>query len=156
MVGAELVVGYVFAWVAGKVRRAGSRADGQLNAALDLGVDRAGEKLHALVAGRPGAAAALERLNAEAEEGLAQPSAVTVQWLAAVVAHAQQDARFAAELDALVGQVQAGAGTVSAGDGSVAAGGDVRVDARDGSFAAGVVQGDVRFGDPRVPGTGEG
>lgn len=69
MVGAEIAVGYMFAWLVRKVRRAGKRADGQVDMALDASVDRLGEKLHELVSGRLHGDAALERLAGSATQG---------------------------------------------------------------------------------------
>lgn len=155
MVGAEVVVGYLFAWVVRKVRRVGERADGQVDAALDAGVDRLGGKLHELVAGRPGAQAALERLGAEARQGLEAPSPVTAQWLGALVQDAaERDGQFAAAVDALVEQLQAtqgGAGRVQA-PGGVAVSGRMEIKAEGGSVAAGVVHGGVQMGNPPLPG----
>ena len=42
VVGAEMVVGYVFAWLAGKGGRAARRADQQVDEAVDATVDRLG------------------------------------------------------------------------------------------------------------------
>jgi hypothetical protein len=49
VVGAELVVGYVFAWLARKGWRAARRTDAQVDQAIDTTVDRLGGKLHELV-----------------------------------------------------------------------------------------------------------
>lgn len=155
MVGAEVVVGYLFAWVVRKARRVGERADGQVDAALDAGVDRFSGKLHDLVAGRPGGQAALERLNTEAQQGAQAPSAVTTQWVAAVVQDgAERDGQFAATVEALVAQLQAaqsGGGGAQA-PGGVAVSGQMDVRAEGGSVAAGVIHGGVQVGNPPSPG----
>jgi hypothetical protein len=158
MVGAELVVGYVFAWFAGKARRAAGRADAQVVCLVDEGVDRLGGRLHELVAGRLRNDPALERLEGEAERGLGEPSArVKQRVVLALEDAAADDPGFDAELEEVVRLLEAAhrnAGVFAEG-GGLAAGGDVNVRAQGGSFAAGVVQGNVTFANPRVPGTGE-
>jgi len=157
VVGAEIAVGYMFAWLVRKARRAGERADGQVDMALDASVDRLGEKLHELVSGRLHGDAALERLAAEAQQKPETPSQRAVQRVAlALEDAADDDPEFGVAVEELVRQLQAAEQkdrSVSASDGSVAVGGDVNVRAKDGSFAAGVVQGDVSFGNPHAPGT---
>jgi hypothetical protein len=156
VVGAELVVGYVFAWLAGKGRRAAQRADGKVDQAVDTTVDRLGEKLHELVAGKLAGDASMVKLTEEAQQGAVEPSARTRTRVAlAVEEAAEQDPDFDVAVEKLVRQLGAAHGGVSAGAGGVTAGGDVRVQADGGSFAAGVVQGNVNFGNPRVPGTGQ-
>jgi hypothetical protein len=158
VVGAELVVGYVFAWLAGKGRLAARRADWQVDQAVDGAVDRLGGKLHDLVAGKLHGDASLVRLNEEASQGAVEPSARTRTRVAlAVEDAAERDADFGAAVEELVRQLQAAQrrGPVSAEAGGVAVGGDVRVQAESGSFAAGVVQGDVSFGNPPAPGTAQ-
>ena len=159
MVGAELVVGYLFAWIAGKSRRAARRADEQLDQAVDAAVDRLGGRLHELVAGKLAADAALQRLTEEADQGAVEPSARTRTRVAlAVEDAAENDPAFGAALQELLRQLQTaqrGAGA-SAGDGGVAVAGNVDVRADGGSFAAGVVRGDVHFTNPPAPGMGKG
>jgi len=158
VVGAEIAVGYVFAWLVRKARHAGQRADGQVDSALDAGVDRLGEKLHDLVAGRLHGDAALERLTAEAQQGPEAPSPRVAQRVAlALEDAADDDPDFGTALEDLVRQLQEAertAGSVAAADRGVAIGGNVSARADGGSFAAGVVTGDVHFGNPPVPGTG--
>jgi hypothetical protein len=154
VVGAEVVIGYLFAWAVRKARRAGERADGQVDAALDAGVDRAGQKLRELVAGRPGGDAALERLATDAEQGLQAPSSITAQWLEALLNDAaQRDERFAAAVDALVGQLQAARPDVTASaPGGVAVAGTQQISAASGGVSAGVLHGGAHVGNPPVPG----
>jgi hypothetical protein len=158
VVGAEIAVGYVFAWLVSKARHAGQRADGQVDAALDAGVDRLGEKLHDLVAGRLSGDASLERLGAEATRELEGPSERTVQRVAlALHDAADDDPQFGAAVEDLVRQLQdahRASGAVSAADGGVAIGGSVQATARDHGFAVGVVQGNVVLGNPSAPDTG--
>jgi hypothetical protein len=157
VVGAELVVGYVFAWLAGKGMRAARRADGQVDQAVDAAIDRLGGKLHEMVAGKLNGDASLVRLSEEASQGSVEPSARTRARVALAVEDAvERDAVFGVAVEELVRQLQAAqGGGLSAEAGGVAVGGDVRVRAEGGSFAAAVVQGDVSFGNPPVPGTGQ-
>ncbi len=115
-----------------------------------------GGKLHELVAGKLSGDASLVKLTQEAERGAVEPSARTRARVAlAVEDAAEQDPDFDVAVEQLVRELEAAHRGVSAGAGGVAVGGDVRVRADGGSFAAGVVQGDVSFGNPRVPGTGQ-
>ena len=156
MVGVEIVVGYVFAWLVRKARRAGGRADGHVDAAVDAAVDRVGEKLHALVAGKLAPDPVLERLNAEAGEGAEAPTPRTAQRLALALEDAiEQDASFGEALQRLTEQYQAalGVGAAVAGDGAVAIGGPVSVQADRGSAAAVMMTGGVNIGgNPPQPG----
>lgn len=112
-------------------------------------------QLRELVAGKPGADAALQRLDEEPRRGLERPSAVTSQWLAAVLAAAaEQDPDFAAQVDALVEQLRAvgpGAG-VAVAPGGVAVSGSQQISAPGGGVAAGVIHGGAQTGNPPVPG----
>ncbi|MFE6870096.1 hypothetical protein ACFVFS_26510 [Kitasatospora sp. NPDC057692] len=63
--GAEIAVGYVFAWLVRKARLLAGRADTEVDQALGAGMDR----LHELVAGALGQDPALERAAEEAEQG---------------------------------------------------------------------------------------
>jgi hypothetical protein len=155
MVGAEIAVGCVFAWVARKARRVGARADEQLDATLDAGVDRAGEKLYELVAGRLASEPALEQLIGQAEQGADTPSPRTVQRVALALEDvAEKDAAFAATLDALIEQAravqQAGVG-VALAPGGVAVSGSQQNSAHTGGIAAGVIHGGAQAG-PQAPG----
>jgi hypothetical protein len=154
VIGAEIVVGYVFAWVARKARRVGARADEQVDATLDAGVDQAGEKLHELVVGKLKGDPALERLVAEAEQGASTPLPRTAQRVALALEDAgEQDPKFAAAVDALAEQLratQSGAGAASA-PGGVALLGPQQIHADNGSIAAAVIHGGAQVG-PQVPG----
>lgn len=143
MVGVELVAGYLFAWLAGKARRAGQRADGQIDTALDAGVDRLCAKLYSLVAGKLRGDRGLARLEREANEGLAAPSADASTWIALAVKDASQaDPEFDRAMTALVAQLQqathSAGNSVSARSGGLAVGGSQTNHATDHSIAAGV------------------
>jgi hypothetical protein len=155
MVGADVVVGYVFAWLVGKARRVGARADGQVDEALDAGVDRVGERLHELVSGRLHDDPAWERLTGEAREGLEVLSARTGARVALALEDAvEHDPAFGGAVDELVARLSAG-GTV-AGPGGVAVAGSLDIRAGGGSIAAGVIHGGARVGNPLVPGPRQG
>ncbi|MFE5031265.1 hypothetical protein [Streptomyces sp. NPDC056683] len=156
MTGVEIAVGYVFAWAVRKARRVAGRADAEVDLALDEAMDR----VHGVVTRRLGNDPELERLEAEAEAGQEEPSALTRQRVEAAVSRAvEEDAGFARELDVAVAAVQEAAraaGGVVAGAYGLAVGGDLSVKAEGGSFAAGVanVRDGVRLGNPQQPGTG--
>ena len=151
MFGGEVVVGYVFAWLVRKARRVGERVDGQVDEAVDGGVDRLGGKLHDLVAGRLQGDPALERLSAEAEQGLEVPSPRTAQRVAlALEDAAERDPRFAQAVQELVSRLAAGSAV--AGEGGMAVAGSMEIRAEGGSIAAGVVHGGARVGNPPAPG----
>jgi hypothetical protein len=138
VVGVELVVGYVFAWLVRKGRRAGWRADGHVDQAVDAAVDRLGGKLHELVAGKLHDDPSLVRLTEEADQGVVEPSTRTRTRVAlAVEDAAERDVDFAAAIEELVRRLQAAQGGVSAGTGGVAVGGDVQVSATQNGFAIG-------------------
>ena len=151
MGGMELVVGYLFAWFAGKGKRAARRANEQVDRSVDAAVDRLGEKLHELVAGKLASEPALTRLAEEADQGAAEPTPRTRARVALAVEDAvERDPAFGAAIEELVRQLQANrSGSGVAIDGNV----DVRADHN--SFAAGVIQGNVNFGNPQTPGTGQ-
>ncbi|MFI1094141.1 hypothetical protein [Streptomyces sp. NPDC020917] len=149
MVGVEIAVGYVFAWAVRKARRVGGRADAE----VDQVVDAAMERLHALVARRLGPDASLTRVEEEAAAG-GELTPRTRQRLELALEDAvERDAVFAEALNQAVEEVRAAAGPggVSAGDGGLAVGGDLDIRADHGSAAA-VRMGDVRLGNPPVPG----
>lgn len=155
MVGAELAVGYLFAWLVRKAKRAGERADEHVDAALDAGVDQLSAKLHELVSGRLHGDPALERLSGEARKALESPSPrVATRVALALEDAAGEDEQFGADVEELVRRIQAVERPVKA-VGGVAVGGDITVHARGGSVALGVVQGDVSLGNPPVPATGQ-
>jgi hypothetical protein len=86
---------------------------------------------------------------------LEQASAtLAAQWTTRLADLLEENPEVEAELRALVEEVRAALpeGTVSAIDHSVAAGRDMKISADHGSFAAGVVHGDVRPPGPTGPG----
>ena len=151
MFGAEVVVGYVFAWLVRKAKRVGERADDHVDEALDAGVDRLGEKLHDLVTGRLRGESALERLESEAGEGKEAPSPRTAQRMAlALEDAAEQDPEFAGAVEGLVSELKAASAV--AGAGGLAVAGSLTIHAEGGSIAAGVIHGGAQVGNPSVPG----
>jgi hypothetical protein len=101
MPGLELVAGYLAAWVISKARRAAGRVDGEIDRALDMAMDR----LYALVLDKLGADPALKKLQTDAKRRVKDPRTHTRVRLALEDA-AEQDPRFAAELDKALQQVQ--------------------------------------------------
>lgn len=128
MIGVELVVGWLTAYVWRKARRMAGRADGEVDRVLDSGMDR----LHDLIAAKLGADPCLAKLTAEAAADLSVPSvsARTRQRVElALVDAVESDAAFAADLDAIMAglrrahpstAVATGTGTAQAGGGGVA------------------------------------
>jgi hypothetical protein len=151
VVGADLVVGYLFSWLVRKAKRVGTCADERIDQALDAGVDRAGERLHELVAGRLHGDPAFERLSVEAGQRLKEPTPRTAQRVTlALEDAAEQDPGFADAVDALVAILAAGSAV--AGAGGLAVAGPMQVHAEGASIAAGVVNGGARITNPPVPG----
>lgn len=106
MVGAELAVGYLFAWAVRKARRVAVRADAEADNALDAGMDR----LHEVVVARLGQDPALERAAEEATSGLDEPTERTRRRLTdALEDAAERDALFAEALEQAVATVRAAA-----------------------------------------------
>jgi hypothetical protein len=97
-------------------------------------------------------------LTAEAQQVPEAPSPRLAQRVAlALEDAAEDDPDFGTALEELVRQLQEAerrSGPVTATAGGVAIGGNVSVHAEGGSFAAGVVSGDVSFGNPPASGTG--
>ncbi|MEV6742600.1 hypothetical protein AB0N14_39385 [Streptomyces sp. NPDC051104] len=99
MTGFEIVVGYLCAWGVRKARRVGERADGEVDRALDAGLDR----LQDLVRQKLGEDTALHRLTEEAASGQGAPSNRTRQRVQlALEDAAEHDAAFAADLEQAV------------------------------------------------------
>ncbi|WP_194924122.1 FxSxx-COOH system tetratricopeptide repeat protein [Catenulispora pinisilvae] len=138
MVGAELVVGYLFAWLVGKGKRAARQADAQVDKALDAAVDRLGGKLHELVAGKLVGDTALARLDEEAGQGAIEPSARTRARVALAIEDAlESDVSFGEAVEELVRRLQTAQGVTIVAAGGVAVQGDVRVSAGPEGFAIG-------------------
>lgn len=151
MFGAELAVGYVFAWAVRKVRRVAGAADEVVDQALDASVER----VHQLVVERLGGERALARVEEEAAAGSAELSEQSRQFLLLALDDAAgRDAVFAQALERAVAAVQeaqaGGAAVLASGDG-IAVGGNVDIKAESGSAAA-LRMGDVTLGNPQVPG----
>ncbi|MEU2712302.1 hypothetical protein [Streptomyces sp. NPDC007205] len=157
--GAEIAVGYVFAWLVAKARRAAGRADAEVDRGLDAGMDR----LHDLVSRKLGQDPALQRAREEAEAGQTEPSDRTQRRLTDALEDAgERDAAFAEALENLVKELQdsagPGRGGVSASRDGQAIGGNVDIRAEGGSAAA-LKMGDVTIGsagNPRQPGPDQG
>jgi|SRR5882757_6235513 len=151
MFGAELAVGYVVAWAVRKARRVAGAADEVVDQALDSAVDR----VHDLVAERLGGERALARVEEEAAAGSGELSEQSRQFLLlALEDEAGRDAAFARDLKqavAAVREAQAGGASVLASGDGIAVGGNVDIKAEGGSAAA-VRMGDVRLGNPPLPG----
>ena len=151
MIGTEVAVGYVFAWLVRKAKHVGERADGEVDHALDAGVDRVGAKLHELVAGHLHGDPALGQLAVEADEGLENPSPRTAQRLALALEDAtERDPQFARALDALVSQLMADSAVAGAGGLTVI--GSLNIHAEEGSIAGGVINGGAQIQTPLAPG----
>ncbi|MFE6056853.1 hypothetical protein ACFQ6N_39460 [Kitasatospora sp. NPDC056446] len=156
--GVEVAVGYVFAWAVRKARLIAGRADGEVDRALEAGMDH----VHDVVSRKLGQDPALEQTVEEAGEGQGQLSDNTRQWLEASLNNAaRKDAEFAAALKAAVEQAQAverAAAGVSANGGSIGIGGDAHVHAEGGSVAAVQISGPVTLGpaNPQQPGAVQG
>ena len=104
MMGIELAVGYVCAYLVRKARRAGGRVDEDVDQALDAGLDR----LHALVQERLGESPGLQ--EAEQLSALAGATADDVTGKAEklkeeMTALSRRDSTFAAELQKAVNGV---------------------------------------------------
>ncbi|MCL2554993.1 MAG: chromosome partitioning protein [Actinomycetia bacterium] len=144
MSGIEVAIGYLFAWLVRKARRVGGRADAEVDRTLDTAMDH----LHDLVGARLGEDPALERLADEAAAGGESPSVRTrLQVQLALEDAAEQDPGFRQALDRAVAQVRAAEGRAHGG---TSVGGDVHIEARDGSAAAWTM-GDVTVGNPPAP-----
>ncbi|MGW2640973.1 hypothetical protein [Streptomyces sp. NPDC001348] len=153
MVGAELVVGYVFGWLLRKAKHAANRADGQVDAALDASVDSLCERLHGLVSDKLARDPGFDRLTQEAAQGQEHPSPRTAQRVAlALEEAAEEDEQLAREVDALITQLQALGGVrTNASDGGVAVTGALEIQADSGSIAAAVIHGGARVERPHRP-----
>ena len=150
--GLEVVAALAAGYLWRKWRRVSGRADAEVDAVLDAGMDR----LHRVVAARLGTDSAVVRLEQEARSGLEQNPRTLERVRLAIEDAADDDPGFREVLERLVAELQSAekAGGVSAGDGGLAVGGDIHIAAEGGSVAGGVVnvEGGVSLGNPRVPG----
>ncbi|MFB7569243.1 hypothetical protein [Streptomyces sp. NPDC056165] len=106
MIGAEVAVGYVFAWLVRKAKRAGGRADGEVDRVVDAVMDR----MHDLVSVTLGQDRALERAREEADDGQQEPSDLTGRLLKKSLEDAaERDPAFAEALETLIKELQAAA-----------------------------------------------
>lgn len=144
VIEAGVVAGYMVAWAARKARRAAGPLDAEVDAAIDVGLDR----LHTAVAGKLGTHPVLEDLAEEAAADGGQVSELTRQRLELeVTAAALKDDGFGREVTDLVAQLrsaeQVGGGSVVAGPGSAVFTGDAHAQASGDGFAFGQVGRDV-------------
>ncbi|MGW4563232.1 hypothetical protein ACWEN3_12745 [Streptomyces sp. NPDC004561] len=103
MTGIEIAIGYLFAWAVRKAQRVAGRADGEVDRALDAGMDR----LHDLVSRKLGNDSALHRLTEEAASGRESPSDRTRQRVLLALEEADEtDSGFAADLEQAVAHLQ--------------------------------------------------
>ncbi|MFI8387902.1 hypothetical protein [Streptomyces sp. NPDC085540] len=144
----EIAVGYVFAWAVRKAHLVAGRADGEVDRALEAGMDR----VHDVVSRKLGQDGALVQVEREAGADPAELAANTRQWLALSLNNAaKHDAQFAAALLAVVKEVreaERAAGVSASGDG-IAIGRDVSVHAETGGVSAVRIDGPVTTGVPR-------
>jgi hypothetical protein len=149
MIGIEVAVGFLIAWVVRKAGRVGRRVDAEVDQVLDAGLGR----LHDLVVAKLSGDPALERLQIEAGESGEVGTRTQARVRMALEEAAAQDPAFVAELEAAVAQVQAaqpGGGQAWAGEHGVAVAGGGH--ATDGGVAVGgVTGGSVSFGERRDP-----
>jgi len=131
--GLELVVGYLAAWAWLKARRVAGRADTEVDAALDAGMNR----LHEMIAAKLAADPALEQLEIHAGADLDQvtiPDRTRERVRLSLEDAVEADTVFAARLEELVAELRAAqetsgtgppAGVVASGERAVAVGGDI-------------------------------
>ena len=149
VIGFEVAVGFLIAWVVRKAGRLGHRVDAEVDRVMDAGLDR----LHDLVAVKLGGDPALEKLRSEAGESGEVGPRTQARVRMALEEAAEQDPVFAAEFEVAVAQVQAaqrGDGGASAGERGVAVAGGVHAD-NGGVAVGGVTGGSVSFGERRDP-----
>lgn len=150
MFGAEIAVGYVFAWAVRKARRVAGAADAVVDETLDATVER----VHQVVSERLGTSPALARVEEEAASGAVELSGDGQQFLRLTLEHeAGRDAAFARLLEEAVTAARAAEQSrgpaFAAGDG-IAVAGNVDLKAEGGSVAA-LRVGNVTFGAPPAP-----
>ncbi|MEU3464296.1 hypothetical protein ABZ721_30610 [Streptomyces sp. NPDC006733] len=94
MIGLELAAGYLIAWAVRKARHVAGRLDGEVDAALDVGLDR----LHGVVAAQLGEDSALRALEEEARDGDAVADRTRTRVMLALEDAAEKDPQFARAL----------------------------------------------------------
>lgn len=149
VIGFEVAVGFLIAWVVRKVGRVGRRVDIEVDQVMDAGLDR----LHDLVAAKLGGDPALEKLRSEASDAGEVGARTQARVRMALEEAAEQDPVFAAEFEAAVSQVQAmqrGDGGAAVGERGVAVAGGVHADSG-GVAVGGVTGGSVSCGERRDP-----
>ncbi|WP_333766753.1 hypothetical protein [Streptomyces sp. IBSBF 2435] len=154
MMGAEIAVGYLCAYLVRKARRAGDAADAEVDRTVDAGM----AKVHDLVTRALGEDPALDQARSEAASEQAEVSEGTRRWVThALTGAAQGDAALAQALADAVKEVQAATaastepGAVTAQGEGIAVGGGVSVKAEAGGVAA-LRMRDVSLGNPQAPG----
>ena len=123
-----------------------------------MAVDGLSERLHRLVAAKLRGDPAFQRLEAEAEQGEAEPTQRTAQRVALALEDAGEvDAGFASAIDELVSALRDAAAdpvAVSADGDGIAVGGNVTISADHGSVAAQRIDGGVVIANPSEPNPG--
>ncbi|MFF2026902.1 hypothetical protein [Rhodococcus koreensis] len=154
VVEVSILVGYLIAWGMRKARRVGAGLDNEVDIALDAALDR----LHAIVAEKLRNDSALTDLEAEAARPTGVGNLTKQRVELSLKAALQKDPMFATAVEEAVTKLAAtSAGSITAsGNGSVAISGNVSTYAEQGSAAA-VTMGDVSIGgdrssDPPQPG----
>lgn len=147
VIEAAAVAGYFIAWAVRKVRRVGGRLDTEIDAAVDVGLN----KLHAVVAAKLGAHPVLDELTEEVADDAGQVSELTRQQVElAITAAARKDDDFGRTVTGLVTEVrtaeQACGVSVIAGANSTVFTGNAYAHASGPGIAFGQVGGDVHVG----------
>ncbi|MFE2103749.1 hypothetical protein, partial [Streptomyces sp. NPDC059468] len=103
MTGIEIAIGYLFAWAVRKAQRVAGRADGEVERALDAGMDR----LHDVVSRKLANDPALHQLTQEAASGRESPTDRTRQRVLLALEEADEtDTVFASDLEQAVAHLQ--------------------------------------------------
>jgi hypothetical protein len=148
MIEAGVVVGYVIAWAVRKARRAIGRLDSDVDAVVDVGLDR----LHEIVTTRLANHPVMARLLGEAERAAMNDGKVgeeiRQQLELALAATAREDEAFGqavAELANWLAETRQAASHVSPHQPTVLLTGNARAEADHGGIAFGQVAGDVHI-----------
>lgn len=115
--GAEIVVGFLIAWMVRKASRVGKRADQLADQVLDAGLDRLEQVIHTKLGGD----SAVQRLQVEAADRGEVSDRTRTRVELAVEEAAEDDPDFAASLQAVLAEVtqaveRGGAGSSWVGD----------------------------------------